>query len=158
MPAVLEHVARLLLVERDFFLLFEDLAVLRIGEALYMLAADDGLLHYLFAVGGLHLDVEPALRLDADERPHLAEAVASGFFEADGIVVRLLRKLDLDLEAARLHNFLEFVVDDERAARNAARAGADEDFLLFPGEARRVLLSQLPKLFARFDNHIKAPS
>ena len=53
MPAVLEHVARLLLIERDFLLLFEDLAVLRIGEALYMLAAYYRLLDYLLAVGGL---------------------------------------------------------------------------------------------------------
>ncbi len=97
-----EHEARLPLIERDVLLLFDDFAFLFVAEALDETTVDDRLFDDLLAVGKLHLRVQPAVRLDAHERTHLTEAVTAAFLDADDVAVRLLRKLDLDRNAALL--------------------------------------------------------
>ena len=80
MAAVLEHAAGLLFVKRDVLLALIQLAVLVVAQALDELAAEDGLLDDLLHVADLTLRVQPALRLDAHQRAHLAKSRGSRTF------------------------------------------------------------------------------
>ena len=127
MAAVLQHDAVLLLVEGDVLLTAADFAHLVIGQAIDVTAVLDGFLNDLLAVRKLNLGVQPALRIDAHQRAHLAEAMAAALLEADGVIVRLGLQLHLDGDAGFLHQLAQAVEHLEGTAGHAARAAADDD-------------------------------
>ena len=156
MAAVLEDMARLFFIEGDLVLFLEDLTAFLIGEAFDVGAADYRLFHDLRAVLRLHLDVEPALWFDTHQRPHLAEAVAAGLFQPDGMFVRLLFKFDCDIDTALRHDLFQLVIYLQGAARYTAGTGTDEDFFVFLAEAGGVNFAQFLKFFASL-YHLRAP-
>ncbi len=107
MSAVLQSNARLAGIERDFLLLYIRFSgfFVFVDKAIHHLVADNGGVDDLLAVLHLYFYIEPAHRLDADQRPHLAEAVTAAFFHADRIV-RLFLKLKGADKPALLDNLL----------------------------------------------------
>ena len=151
MAAVLEHAAGLLFVKRDVLLALIQLAVLVVAQALDELAAEDGLLDDLLHVADLTLRVQPALRLDAHQRAHLAKAVAAGLFQADGVGV-VLGQGHLARDAQLVHALFELVVDVQVAAGDTARAAADEDLTFFRVARGHVVGLQGAELLQGFDS------
>ena len=145
--AVLQHAAGLLLVEGDVLLPLVELAVLLVAQALDKLAAQDGLLDDLFHVLGVNLGIEPALRLDAHQGAHLAEAVAAGFLDAGGVAAAAVVERKLVCGAVLGHLLFQFLVHGEVSARRAARAAADKHLALFMAARLDVLLLQGAEFF-----------
>ena len=77
----------LLLVEGDVLLPGVGYAVQVIHQPVDDLAAQHGLLQNLMAVLRLHMDVHDAHRLDVDQRPHLAEAVAAAHLHMEALLL-----------------------------------------------------------------------
>ncbi len=128
--AVFQHHALLLGVEGDLVVSHILYAAQLIEEPVDDLAAEDGPFDDLVAVLQLHMRVEDTLRFDLQQRSHLAEAVAAALFEVDGVVSALMAQRHARFEPALFAFGLQVVVDLQRAARNAARTGADEDLAL----------------------------
>ena len=151
MAAVLEHAAGLLFVKRDVLLALIQFAVLLVAQALDEFAAEDGLLDDLLHVADLALRVQPALRLDAHQRAHLAKAVAAGLLQADGIGM-VLGQGHLARDAELVHALFELVVDVQVAAGDTARAAADENFTFFRVARGHVVGLQGAELLQGFDS------
>ena len=151
MAAVLKHAAGLLFVKRDVLLALIQLAVLVVAQALDELAAEDGLLDDLLHVADLALRVQPALRLDAHQRAHLAKAVAAGLLQADGIGM-VLGQGHLARDAQLVHALFELMIDVQVAAGDTARAAADEDLALFRVARGHVVGLQGAELLQGFDS------
>ena len=90
MSAVLKRNAGLLLVEGDILLTDIALAVLVINKAVYDLVVEDSFLDYLLTVIDCDLYVQKTHGLNAHQRSHLAEAVASAVLQADRFIVAFM--------------------------------------------------------------------
>ena len=85
------------------------------------------------------------------ERAHLAEAVAAGLFQADGVGV-VLGQGHLARDAELVHALFELVVDVQVAAGDTARAAADENFTFFRVARGHVVGLQGAELLQGFDS------
>ena len=131
MSAVLEHAAGLLFIERDVLLALVELSVLVIAQTLNELSADQGRLDDFLHVVGADFGIKPAFRLDADQRSHLAEAVAAGLLDSGrlrGAVGEVQR--DFKSRVVQGHLVFQFLVDLQVSAGRAAGAAADQDLAL----------------------------
>ena len=131
--AVRENNAVLSLVERDVMVAAVMLAVDRalIEKTLNHISADDGLVDDLGSVGSLDFGVENAVRLDAEQRPHLAESLTAAL----GHIVRIFPDLfffeiEIDVESMSFKFFENCVLDGERTVCNASCSCADDDSFL----------------------------
>ena len=126
--AVFQHHALLLGIEGDLVVPLILHAAQLVEKAVDDLAAEDRALDDLVAVLKLDVRVENALGLDLEQRTHLAKAVAAALFKVDSVVAAIfIAQCNTRLEPALFALRLQIVVDLQRAARNAARTGADED-------------------------------
>ena len=74
------------------------------------------------------MDVHDAHRLDVDQRPHLAEAVAAAHLYMEALLrVRVVFEAHIDRQAPFFTLRLQIVIDLHGAAGDAAGAGADQD-------------------------------
>ena len=157
--AVLKHAAGLELVERDVLLTLADAVLALIAEAIDEFTAEDGLLDDLVDVVHGDLGVEPAFRLDANQRALFAEAVAAGLLQADGVAAVVVIERNLAGHAQRVHAVLQRLIHVQVAAGDAAGAAADEDFPLFRFARRHAGLLQGAELGKRceFLSHLLRP-
>ena len=156
MTAVLENNSRLLFIEVNIFLTFSYVAVCRISQTSDVFAADDGFVDYFFAIFGVNFDIQPALRLDANQRSHFAEAVAAAFFQTDRRLVRFLFQLDAAWYAAFLEQLFKTFKNLKRTAGHTACAGANENSALFGFNRVAVYTVHLLQFFSIF-KHQRSP-
>ena len=98
-----------------------------VHQAVDDLAAQDGLFDDLMTVLGPHMDVHDAHGLDVDQGAHLAEAVAAAHLDVEALLlIGVMLEAHVHLKAPLLALGLDVVVDFQRAAGNAAGAGADQ--------------------------------
>ena len=116
-------------------------SVLLKEKALDHLAALYGLFDDFLAVLGLDMGIYDVHRGDVHKRANLAEAVAAGFLEMDG-VVGVLRKTDGNRQALFLAQPVQRLIYCHGAAGDAAGAGADHDRQALAGKS----LFRLPAL------------
>ena len=153
---MLKNDTGLLTVEGDRRLLAVDLAVLLIYKAVNTLAADNSLFYDLLAILKLYLGVKPALGLDANERTHFAEAVASALLESDFLAVGVDHKLDRNGKSLCLHKLVELCVNMKRTARNTAGTCAYDDLLGLRGISLDRILAVRDK-FLSVIKHLRSP-
>ena len=133
MTAVLENQSGLFLIERNLVLPQIGCLSEPITQALDRSPAENRLLDNRLAILRRNPGVKEALRFDADERSHLAEAVATALFYRDDIFVRMqgpfvprvFPELDLTGDRVLVKKRAEAVIDQKRSARDTAGAAAD---------------------------------
>ena len=92
-------------------------------------------------IGNLDFGVEDVARLDVEQGTHLAEPLAAGFGDVGAGVFFLFLEFKRDIHAGFLQGFGERVADFERAVRDAAGSGADDDAALDPGRRGLVIVT-----------------
>ena len=104
--AVLQHHPVLLFVEGDLVVLGVGHPVQLVQQPLHQLPLQKGPVDDLVAVGDLDVGVEDAVRLDLEQGPHLAEAVAAALFQVELLALGgglhlavLVEQAHLDLDA-----------------------------------------------------------
>ena len=113
-----------------------------VEQALHHLPLQDGLFDDLIAVLQLDMGIEDALRLDLDQRTHLAEAVAAALFQIDAVPLglgdvlglALLGQAHVDVQSPAGALLLDVVIQLQRAAGDTAGAGAQQDLPLLIGQ------------------------
>ena len=142
LPAVFQHETSLFLIKRNLVLFGIGRSILRKRKPLDALAAENGTLHDFFTVFQLGLCVKPALRLDAHQRPHLAETVAAALLQANAFAVRLVRKLHRNGNVLLRQQRFEPLEDLHRPAGNATRTRTDKDAAGFQLQRTRASTAQ----------------
>ena len=145
--AMLQNAAGLLFVERNVLLALVKLAVLVIAEALNESAADQRLLNDLFHVIRRALAVEPAFRLNADQRAHLTETVAAGLLKAGDRFTGGNVQRDFKSLAMESHLVFQFFKNFQISACRAACTAADQNLTLLRSARCHALFLQGFKLF-----------
>ena len=98
----------------------------------------------------MDLGVEPAFGLDADQRAHLAEAMAAGFLDAGGVAAAALVEAELKGGVVRGHLIFQLLIHGEVAAGSAAGAAADQDLALLMTAGLHELFLQGAKILKTF--------
>ncbi len=137
--AVLEHAARLLLVEGNVVMRPADLTALSIAQTVDEFAALERALHDLVDVFLAHTDVDPVFRLDAQHGAEFAQTVTAGLAHADGLTLVLAVQLNLAGDAHGVELALQRFVDLQSAAGETSGAGADQHAAGFGGQRRLIL-------------------
>lgn len=107
------------------------------------LAVQDRLFQNLFAVLGMDVRVEDALRLNFNQRPHLTIALTAAALEMERIVAALFPQRHARLQPALSAQRRQLLVDLHRSARDAARARAHEDHAILRGPAHACAWARL---------------
>ncbi len=105
--AVFQGYPHLLFIEGNVILaLIGDAVFIPVNQTVHHFIAENTGFDDFLTVFRLYLNIKPAHGFDPEQRPHLAEAVAAAFFQADGISVGLLFQGNGTMDPFFFHQFL----------------------------------------------------
>ena len=133
------HHAPLLFVERDVVVMRIGFPVQLVQQPLDDLAVQDRLFQNLFAVLGMDVRVEDALRLNFNQRPHLTIALTAAALEMERIVAALFPQRHARLQPALSAQRRQRFIDRLGFPNMTCRAVADLDDVLALGFQREIL-------------------
>ena len=133
------HHAPLLFVERDVVVMRIGFPVQLVPQPVDDLAVQDRLFQNLFAVLGMDVRVEDALRLNFNQRPHLTIALTAAALEMERIVAALFPQRHARLQPALSAQRRQRFIDRLGFPNMTCRAVADLDDVLALGFQREIL-------------------